>query len=103
MMSLILSLLTSRLGGWIVGGLLLVLVGLGGKWYIGHLQSQNDLLTRQLTGYKRAVAILKQDLKTDQETEDDKIRIENLSPEQLPAEFERLRQRARSGNPADTN
>jgi hypothetical protein len=72
----------------------LLAAGGGTYWYIGHLRADNALLTKQLAGYKRAVKILKEDLKTDRETQNEKDRIDSLTPEQLIDEFAKLRKRA---------
>lgn len=90
-------------------GILVAALGIGASaaWYIQGVRLDKEkahaaVLTRQLEGYKRAVKILKEDLKTDQETDHEKERIDSLTPEQLPAEFERLRQRSREGRDTDT-
>lgn len=92
------TILFSKVGGYIVGGVLVAALLGGGWWYIGHLRNQNDLLTRQVKGYRQAMQIIKNDLKQDQEDQDEKDRIDALTPEQLPTEFDKLRQRARDLN-----
>ncbi len=85
------------------GVVLALILGIGGLYlHDRHVTAENKLLTRQLEGYKRAVKILKEDLKTDKETEDEKARIDQLTPEQLIDEFERLRKRAGKGSNPDT-
>ena len=97
-----LAFLLSKIGAYLVGGVLIAALLGGVYWYVGNLQTENALLTRQLTGYKRAVEILKQDAKTDAETEEEKNRIASLAPADLPGEFKRLRDKARSSKPANT-
>jgi hypothetical protein len=98
-----LSWLMSKFGLYLIGGTLIAALVGGGYWYVGHLRSENALLTRQVAGYKRAMQIIKNDMQQDQEDEREKERIENLSPEQLPDEFKRLRNKARGNQSSDAS
>jgi hypothetical protein len=91
-------------------GILVAAMALGasGAWYVQGVRldkqkAANALLTRQLEGYKRALKIMKDDLKTDKETQDEKDRIDALGPDDLVGEFERLRRRSGGGKPSDTD
>lgn len=86
----------------LLGGLLIAALMGGGWFYVKSLRSENALLHRQVVGYQRAMQIIKDDLKRDKEDADEKERIEALTPEQLPAEFDKLRQRAGKGGDTDS-
>jgi hypothetical protein len=81
------------------------LLGAGTYLYLNyhHLKTENALLTRQLAGYKKAIQIMKDDLKTDQRTEDEKSRIDALGPGDLVGEFKRLRKRSRPDNDTESD
>jgi hypothetical protein len=75
-------------------------VGATGAWWVQGVRldkqkSANELLTRQLAGYKKAVEILKADAKKDAETQAEKDRIDTLAPDQFADYFEELRKRAK--------
>ncbi len=94
--------LFSKIGAYLVGGILIAgLVG-GGYLYVSHLRTENAQLTRQVAGYKRAMQIIKDDMKQDQEDQNEKDKIEALTPDQLPGEFSKLRERARKNSGAGT-
>lgn len=91
-------------------GILIAALALGasGAWYVQGVRldkakAQTELLTRQLAGYKRALKIMKDDLKTDKETQGEKDRIDALGPDDLVSEFDRVRKRASGGKPGDTD
>jgi hypothetical protein len=92
-----------------IGVLVAVLAaGAGGAWYIQGVRiDKRDqkiaLQERQLKGYKKALKIMKDDLKTDQESEDEKVRIDALGPDDIVGEFERLRKRAQPRNAEDSD
>jgi hypothetical protein len=97
------SFLFSKIGAYLVGGLLIAGLLGGGYWYVNHLRTENALLTRQVAGYKRAMQIIKNDMKQDQEDQDEKDKIDALTPEQLPDEFKRLRDKARGNQSSDAS
>jgi hypothetical protein len=83
-------------------------IGAAGAWWVQGVRldkqkAANELLTRQLNGYKKAVAILKADAKKDAETQYEKDKIETLAPEQFADYFEQLRKRSRAGAGKDSN
>jgi hypothetical protein len=83
-------------------------IGAAGAWWVQGMRldkqvQANELLTRQLNGYKKAVEILKTDAKKDAETEYEKEKIDTLAPEQFADYFEQLRKRARPGAGEDTD
>jgi hypothetical protein len=89
-------------------GILVAALALGasGAWYVQGVRldkqkQANELLTRQLAGYKKAVQILKADAKKDAETQYEKDKIDTLAPDQFADYFEQLRQRARGGTGED--
>ncbi|MFA4826451.1 MAG: hypothetical protein WC593_14975 [Methanoregula sp.] len=82
-------------------------IGAGGAWTVqgwrlDSVRAKNDLLIRQLNGYKKAVEILKADAKKDAETQYEKDKIDALAPDQFADYFEQLRRRAGSGDSADS-
>jgi hypothetical protein len=91
-------------------GVLIAALALGasGAWYVQGVRldkqkAANELLTRQLNGYKKAVAILKADAKKDAETQYEKDKIDTLAPDQFADYFEQLRKRARGGAGEDSD
>jgi len=83
-------------------------IGAAGAWYVQGVRldkqkAANVLLTRQLEGYKRALKIMKEDLKIDQHTQTEKERIDGLGHDDLIREFERMRNKIRDGKPEDTD
>lgn len=95
-MSFIWSLLVSRWGGWIVGATLLGLAAWGGSIYVRHLQGQVQDLKAQVVAAKRALEIREHDIKVDKEIAHEKGKVDRLTPAELDAEFERLREYGRS-------
>jgi len=83
-------------------------IGAAGAWYVQGIRldkakAANVLLTRQLEGYKRALKIMKEDLKIDQHTQTEKERIDGLGHDDLIREFERMRSKVRDGKHRDTD
>jgi hypothetical protein len=81
-------------------------IGASGAWYIQGVRldkqkAANELLTRQIAGYKKAVEILKADAKKDAETQYEKDKIETLAPDQFADYFEELRKRAKGSQDED--
>ena len=80
--------------------------GASGAWWVQGVRldkakAETALLTRQLAGYKKAVAILKADARKDAETQAEKDRIDTLAPEQFADYFEELRKRAKGSQDED--
>ena len=93
---------------WIKIGVLVTALAIGasGAWYIQGVRldkqkAVNELLTRQLAGYKKAVEILKADAKKDAETQYEKDKIDTLEPDQFADYFEELRKRAKGDSHED--
>ena len=94
--------LFSKVGAYLVGTVVVASLVVGGYWYVSHLRAENALMTRQLAGYKRAMQIIKDDLKQDREDQDEKDKIDAfITPDQFVDYFKQLRQRARDTSGTD--
>jgi hypothetical protein len=90
-------LLTTTLGRGLAGGVLLLLLAGGGWWYISHLRAQNQALQDQVRQKERAAEIYRHDREVDRDTQTQQDRLDRAGPDELNAEFERLRRKARGG------
>lgn len=92
---MILSFLTSKLGGYVVGGAILALLIGGGMSYISHLRNRVASLQDQVASLEKAAKIYEQDKKTDDKVKSEQDRIDRLPSGDLQPEFDKLRQQSR--------
>ncbi|MFA5382479.1 MAG: hypothetical protein WC356_04880 [Candidatus Micrarchaeia archaeon] len=93
---MILSFLFSKIGAYLIGGLLIAgLVG-GGYFYVSHLRSENALLTQEVSTQKDTIEFFKKAAKIDIETKEHKDEIKEViqsgDPQRVHDLLRKLRQ-----------
>jgi hypothetical protein len=83
--------LFSKIGMYLVGGVLVAALVGGGYLYVGHLRTENLSLKAQVVTLQRVNEIYEHDAETDKVITDEKKRVDSLTPDQLESEFQRLR------------
>jgi len=76
-------------------------VGGGFVWHYQHLKAQNRILKAEVVTLQRIAEIYERDAEIDKEIADEKARVDRLTPAELDAEYERLRQYGRAGKSAN--
>lgn len=86
-----LTFLLSKVGAYVIGGILIAALVGGGYMYVSHLRTQNIKLKAEVVTLKRVAEIYEHDAETDKQMANEKDRVDKLTPEQLDAEYDRLR------------
>lgn len=95
--------LATKLGMYLVGAAIVTALVGGGFLYVKHIRAQNADLKAQVAALKIEIVTLKRvaeiyehDIEVDKEIASEKERVDRLTPEQLDAEFDRLRNYGKS-------